>query len=370
MRYRFLQRCSKTSYIAAAVTLLVFCYLKFGLNGPDLGSDNEDDPSINFPIARVEATRSLNVAIVIIVGDIQKARHDYRVAINTLECYAAMHNYPLKILSTESFSEVCSQKDFMFRRHCVVAEVLKESEWVLFIDADSAVVNPEILIEQYIDPRYDITLYDRFVNWEIAAGSYIVRNTPWAINFLKEFADFEKKLPESFHGTDNGAVHAFLQQNFMPSLKEHARVCMRIWENSQSFKTLFLYEACIRSVMGDVRDLGKVRILEKGRGWLRDVWLADSQWSAERDFILHGLKEENLVKNSNIFRNILIPQFSWRNPLKENLNINECARRTQIWPYEESLRVSREIVEDHMRKRFVQVEKDRWNTLSNVARFI
>lgn len=39
-------------------------------------------------------------------------------------------------------------------------------------------------IEEYIDDRYDIFLYDRIFNQEIAAGSYIVKNTAYAKKFL------------------------------------------------------------------------------------------------------------------------------------------------------------------------------------------
>ncbi|KAK6036673.1 hypothetical protein COOONC_25822 [Cooperia oncophora] len=71
------------------------------------------------------------------------------------------------------------------RRHCVVAHILPNYHTVLYIDADMGVVNPKRRIEEYIDDNVEITFFDRFYNWEVAAGSYIVRNTKWAQNFLK-----------------------------------------------------------------------------------------------------------------------------------------------------------------------------------------
>ena len=77
----------------------------------------------------------------------------------------------------------------------MVAHFLRRSavDWLLFIDADIAVVNPNHLLgsghgrrsqylfygiaEDYLpaDPAVDVVLYDRIYNFEIAAGAYFVR---------------------------------------------------------------------------------------------------------------------------------------------------------------------------------------------------
>ncbi|VDM77544.1 unnamed protein product [Strongylus vulgaris] len=173
-----------------------------------------------------------------------------------------MHNYPFRIVKSYEYRH-CRHRDTMFRRHCVVAEVLKTTDWVLFIDADIGVINPNRLIEEYIDTNYDITFYDRFCSWEVAMGSYIVKNTDFSRIFLMNFANFETHLPDSFHGSDNGAIHAYLLETLAPESRREAHVCYSIWHQSSSFDDLFLYEACIRSVLGSQRDFGKVRIVRK-----------------------------------------------------------------------------------------------------------
>nr|CAD2128872.1 unnamed protein product [Meloidogyne enterolobii] len=65
----------------------------------------------------------------------------------------------------------------MFRRHCVVVEWMSqhsEFEWILFIDGDMAVVNPNHSLFEYINGE-QIIFYDRIYNHEIMAGSYLVK---------------------------------------------------------------------------------------------------------------------------------------------------------------------------------------------------
>uniref|UniRef100_A0A1I7UYD0 Nucleotid_trans domain-containing protein n=1 Tax=Caenorhabditis tropicalis TaxID=1561998 RepID=A0A1I7UYD0_9PELO len=204
----------------------------------------------------------------------------------------------------------------MFRRHCIVSQLLEETEWLLFLDADIAVCNPNVLIEEYINPLYDLTFYDRFVNWEVAAGSYIVRNTQWSKTFLKELADFETKLPNSFHGTDNGALH--------------------------------------------------------GTGWVRDIWLTDSKWNPERDFMLHGLKDSNEVQMKRGFIvNTIFGNFNWRSPFANELNLDNCGNPgLSGWEMNENLIVSRKEIEQYLKEQFDEVERKRWESLSDVAGYI
>uniref|UniRef100_A0A1I7WY82 Cystatin domain-containing protein n=1 Tax=Heterorhabditis bacteriophora TaxID=37862 RepID=A0A1I7WY82_HETBA len=74
------------------------------------------------------ATRSMNITIVIVIGKDTNI-NEYSFALNTVKCYSLIHNYTLQIVRDNEYKEICPQKDIMFRRHCIVAEILEETDW-------------------------------------------------------------------------------------------------------------------------------------------------------------------------------------------------------------------------------------------------
>ncbi|KAK6032484.1 hypothetical protein OSTOST_01341, partial [Ostertagia ostertagi] len=157
----------------------------------------------------------------------QHAMSAYHLKLS-VACYARAQGYEFRIIFSSDYTKQCPHKDvghvfiplFIYllfllvqvylRRHCVVAHVLPNYHTILYIDADMGVVNPKKRIEEYVDDNVEISFFDRFYNWEVAAGSYIVKNTTWTQKFLKGFADYEYRLPAHYHGTDNGALHVSL----------------------------------------------------------------------------------------------------------------------------------------------------------------
>ncbi|KAI1730044.1 galactosyl transferase GMA12/MNN10 family domain-containing protein [Ditylenchus destructor] len=315
------------------------------------------------------------MAIVLVV-DRMKHLTEYKLAVETVNCYARMMGYIHKVIVLDpdldtvkidsekmdpvqeimedekeenvlvaghNLSRECRQIDLMFRRHCVMAQFMlsqPQLELFLFVDGDIGVVNPHNhSLFDYIQhtnnsllysddtnnssqkvtfshdlKEVDIVFYNRIFNWEISSGSYLARNTNYSRQFLSYWADYFYRLPNSFHGSDNGAIHAVFMDKFTNQTVKNS--CHYLWQKSKSFSMLFDYEACVRHNLGIDRELyeeieenmgailGRIMILKKGRSWVRD-----SGWTASKvscnDFMFHGWKTSTM--NKPVFNPWLYP---------------------------------------------------------------
>uniref|UniRef100_A0A183EBW7 Nucleotid_trans domain-containing protein n=1 Tax=Gongylonema pulchrum TaxID=637853 RepID=A0A183EBW7_9BILA len=130
------------------------------------------------------------------------------LAMESFECYCMHQRYTwlaVDISRNYTLKLLCSQD----QRHCVTAQLLQENnfDYVLFVDSDMGVINPNRRIEEYIIENKDIVFYNRIWNFEIMAGSFLAKNTKFAINFLRMWANYNYHVPRSFHGSDNAAIH-------------------------------------------------------------------------------------------------------------------------------------------------------------------
>ncbi|KAF1768103.1 hypothetical protein GCK72_008064 [Caenorhabditis remanei] len=239
-----------------------------------------------------------------------------------------------------------------FRRHCVVSKILPKFEAVLFLDADIGMVNPNRKLQEYMDPQFDIIFYNRHFSAEIATGSYLVKNTPYSIQLLKEFSEYEKKLPQdSFHGTDNGAIHLFLAEKLFPHNLIDLELCRRAWKNSRNVIDLLGYSSCVRTMFGASSDFGKVRILQKGTGYVRDGWLTNGMFSPERDFLLHGWKMNQLATLPP-GRLLPVPKFvdKWYNPFHGEFDMQKCGLGNTTWNLNQKFVATRANIEYSLRQ--------------------
>uniref|UniRef100_A0AC34FC29 Uncharacterized protein n=1 Tax=Panagrolaimus sp. ES5 TaxID=591445 RepID=A0AC34FC29_9BILA len=261
----------------------------------------------------------------------------------------------------------------MFIRHCMASHLLHRHKWTLFLDADVAVINPSRLIDTFVqeNQNVDLVFFDRFFDWEIAAGSYLAQNSSYSKEFLMKFANTEFSLPNSLHGSDNGAIHWFFVEQFFGNNTSQINPndCHKIWGMSKDFDDFFVYEACCRLIMGETRIFydpngkGKVKVVPKGQGWMRDGWLTDSKWSPDFDFMLHGWKhslEMPQIEEANAWdrASFRLKFGKWYRAIANlTFDLNSCSDGTIRWKWWSSFMISKFELQDMLIKKRVQVRQ-------------
>lgn len=118
----------------------------------------------------------------------------------------------------------------------------------------------------------------------------------------------------------------------------------------------------------------------QGRGWVRDVWLTQSLWSPERDFMLHGFKTTDRRTRTGIsildwITRMTSHRFIWNSFMNEDLGRGSMSfkcldKRTFSdcrWEYDAELLVRREEVDSILQRIYRQVERRRWKTLARLS---
>lgn len=230
----------------------------------------------------------------------------FEVSIASLRCYAQRHHYEFIVLDPNRFPR-CSQRDFFFRKHCTVARFLesKPPNYILFVmDGD----NPAVLLDRGLDDwiaeaaATDVVVYERWMNNEIMAGNYAVRNSEWGIEFCDGWASYDQvDQPRGFHSSDNGAIHLHLLRALRIA---KWRPCATKWSElaTGSLDPYYEFVTCTRLLMGAPRrwkldGVYRVTILPRGHAWSIDGLAANTKISSIGAVTHHGQKtRENYLQ--------------------------------------------------------------------------
>ncbi|KAI6243612.1 hypothetical protein M3Y99_00023100 [Aphelenchoides fujianensis] len=223
-----------------------------------------------------------------------RTKRHYRVAQESLKCYLQSTNYTFVLVDLwkdERVNAACKHEQLFFKKHCAASVYLQDFDWMLVLDADTGVVNPNHCIEEWIDDRVDLVFYERFFNWEIASGNYLarrVKNTAFARDFLRKWADWEYTQPQNWNGADNGVLQIHILQTVLPG--RESRDQSRATRSGGRGKDYDTYMAC-----------GSLR---RAHGFVRDGYLTGDGFSSF-DFMLHGWKHNEIGKEG------------WESPFEE-----------------------------------------------------
>ncbi|CAE7224644.1 unnamed protein product [Symbiodinium sp. CCMP2592] len=234
----------------------------------------------------------------------KKYQKRFAISIASQRCYAKKHGYEYAVIDPSEYPACDKFRDFFFRKHCSVARFLETTvgDHILFVfDGD----NPVVWLDRGLDhwlkevAATDVVLYERWMNNEIMAGNYAVRNSDFGIRFLDDWASFEEELPRSgYHSSDNGAIHLHLLR--VLGLKNE-KPCKYQWDHLGSDRDhmdeYYGFVTCARLVMGAPRrwkiaGTPRVTILPRGHAWAIDGGDADSHVSSVGAISHHGQKTE------------------------------------------------------------------------------
>ena len=125
-------------------------------------------------------------------------------------------------------------------------------DWAVVFDADTLAGSPEFGLDKWIvGQKADIAHYERCTTYEITAGNYLARNTPAAIQYLREWAAFEFKRPSGYSSADNGALHLHILQALnWAGADECGRLYSGLQDHGQNMDAYFKFTVCARSRLG------------------------------------------------------------------------------------------------------------------------
>uniref|UniRef100_A0A8R1DXE7 Nucleotide-diphospho-sugar transferase domain-containing protein n=1 Tax=Caenorhabditis japonica TaxID=281687 RepID=A0A8R1DXE7_CAEJA len=275
------------------------------------------------------------IAIVMVVTNDTKIEN-YDIAIQSVRCYSRIHNYEFILAVDTDFN--CEHKDKFFRRHCVSAKILPLFDAIAFLDADIGIINPKRKIEEYMQDGIDIVFYDRFYNWEVMAGSYIAKNTQYAIDLLNA-------------------------EKLFPNARIQMEICQKVYNKSKDYDDLFTYEACIRAIWGTGTDFGK------GTGWARDGWLTSMVWNEELDFMIHEWKTKQLRETPDVatMEPKRMGRNHWYNPLAGPIHLLKCSPQNMTWSYDPRLLGDKQEILKGLEKFEKEVAMDQVNSYSRMT---
>jgi len=108
---------------------------------------------------------------------------EYQQATNSKQCYALKHGYTFIV---ETNSEMAKNINPWWFKVYAIQKYLPFFDWVIWLDGDCLVSNPDIKFEWFLDdPTADLVLTDH--NFAVNNGVFALRRTEWSQEFLHKW---------------------------------------------------------------------------------------------------------------------------------------------------------------------------------------
>lgn len=241
----------------------------------------------------IPSTFALRIGIVATSDQKYKTSAKFHNHVDSVECYARARGYTY--ISREERDPV--------KRHLIVRDELPKYDWLLFLDGDVQIVNYAHGIEEFIDEAHavDIIFPMRFINAEVTAGSYLVRNTSWSLNFLTRWGN--RDIPRStVANSDNGILLQlltdvlFAKGGLTAFDRDVGQKCV-----DQFNKNYGAGKCCFSNLMGPRREFPHVLLHRRGQGFFRDDFVGS--FLLDSDIGVHNKGRWNERIGKKFYRN-------------------------------------------------------------------
>ena len=241
-----------------------------------------------------------SITVVQMVGDANYMNSTVWNAVHSMRCYCKMRGYHLyqfnksgvvqneittnNMIAANHAAQTCSNfPNYIKKRHCIVLHMLSYYDYVIHIDADTGVMNPQHCFEDFIDPDVDLHFLLRVHTNEIQAGHYILKNTTISKTFFSSYLagrlDVINEQPK---------LQQKISETFLPP-DLHRKCLVKKGEG------YFKWVRCLVSSLHSLKT-GTKRLLlySRAHAFVRDGWANSYHWSAF-DFMLHAMKHADDV---------------------------------------------------------------------------
>ncbi|GJQ09975.1 hypothetical protein GpartN1_g1766.t1 [Galdieria partita] len=188
-------------------------------------------------------------------------KEEYLPYIQRWSCYARLHGYRLHHENTSFGVE-----DVRFNKIPSIRKHLFEEDWIMFIDADSYVLNISKRLEDYVDNTSDLIVAMRGI--EIASGYFLIRPSTLANQFLSLW----ESQGRAFVNSDN--EHLVLAVGILALGRDYALNCyekVKLKPNGDGYRA---FADCVVEKLKNSSNTGGVKILQ-GTGPWRDYETAE-----------------------------------------------------------------------------------------------
>ena len=282
---------------------------------------------------------------IITVSDVERQKN-YQQHSSSVFCYAHRHGYQFSVINPHDYHMCSNITNFYFKKHCAVIMYFIQHpfiDWLVVLDGDTFIVNATRSLDRFIprDPKIHVIHYERFIDNEIMAGNYIIRNHPWSLLYLYKWSNYFTRISNiGYHNHDNGALHLHFIDMIGIDNQTYNK-CASLYNESHHEGLYMNYVACTKCALKGRRKFEHIILYRRAHGFCRDDGPSPHRIHY-LDTFMHGFKGNlNHFYEEPINTSACTGIPNWTPKIRQSLIINDTQNAkllTKQWEQEASRR--------------------------------